>query len=144
MKWFKKRPQGVVRLQQCVLRTESLQSCPTLCNPMDCSLPGSSGHSPGRSTGVGCRARLQGIFLTQGLNLCLLHLLHWDGGFGINPGLQTCFIKSCTWRSFWPAFSSNRTGVLPSRLLVPRRMRVRMALTAHDRENLAATGIFLS
>ena len=23
---------------------ESLQSCPTLCNPMDCSLPGSSAH----------------------------------------------------------------------------------------------------
>ena len=23
---------------------KSLQSCPTLCDPMDCSLPGSSGH----------------------------------------------------------------------------------------------------
>ena len=23
---------------------KSLQSCPTLCNPMDCSLPGSSAH----------------------------------------------------------------------------------------------------
>ena len=23
---------------------KSLQSCPTLCNPMDCSLPGSSVH----------------------------------------------------------------------------------------------------
>ena len=32
------------------------QSCPTLCNPMDCSLPGSSvhGYSPGKNTGVGC------------------------------------------------------------------------------------------
>ena len=30
-------------------------SCPTLCDPMDCSLPGSSVHgdSPGKSTGVG-------------------------------------------------------------------------------------------
>ena len=33
------------------------QSCPTLCNPMDCSLPGSS---PGKNTGVGCHALLQG------------------------------------------------------------------------------------
>ena len=27
--------------------------------------------------GVGCSFLLQGIFLTQRLNLCLLHLLHW-------------------------------------------------------------------
>ena len=29
--------------------------------------------SPGNSTGEGCRFLLQGIFLTQGLNPCLLH-----------------------------------------------------------------------
>ena len=28
----------------CVLCAKSLQSCPTLCNPMDCRLPGSSVH----------------------------------------------------------------------------------------------------
>ena len=32
--------------------------------------------SPGKNTGVGCHARLQGIFPTQGWNLCLLRLLH--------------------------------------------------------------------
>ena len=44
------------------------QSCPTLCNPMDCFLPDSSVHevSPGKNTGVGCLALLQGIFPTQG------------------------------------------------------------------------------
>ena len=43
------------------------QSCLTLYNPMDCSLPGSSVHgdSPGKDTGVGCHALFQGIFLTQ-------------------------------------------------------------------------------
>ena len=48
-----------------------LQSCPILCNPMDCRPPGSSVHedSPGKNTGVGCHALLQGIFLTQGSNL---------------------------------------------------------------------------
>ena len=45
------------------------QSCLTLCDPMDCGLSGSSVNSPGKNTGVG----LQGIFLTQGLNLGLLH-----------------------------------------------------------------------
>ena len=33
--------------------------------------------SPGKNTGVGCHFLLQGIFLTQGLNPGLLHLLHW-------------------------------------------------------------------
>ena len=32
--------------------------------------------SPGKNTGVGCHALLQGIFLTQGLKLSLLQLLH--------------------------------------------------------------------
>ena len=34
--------------------------------------------SAGKKTGVGCSAILQGIFLTQGLNPCLLCLLHWQ------------------------------------------------------------------
>ena len=32
----------------------------------------------GKNTGVGCHSFLQRIFLTQGLNLCLLHRLHWQ------------------------------------------------------------------
>ena len=63
----------------CKMCARSLQSCPTLCDPMDCSLPGSSVHrdSPGKNTGVGCYALLQKIFPTQGSNPCLLCLLHW-------------------------------------------------------------------
>ena len=40
------------------------QSCPTLCEPMDCSPPGSSihGDSSGKNTGVGCHALHQGTF----------------------------------------------------------------------------------
>ena len=46
---------------------------------MDCSQPGSSGpwDFPGKTTGLGCHFLLQG-FLTQGSNLSLLHLLHWQ------------------------------------------------------------------
>ena len=36
--------------------------------------------SPGKNTGVGCQALLQGIFPMQGSNLHLLHLLHWQVG----------------------------------------------------------------
>ena len=54
----------------CVVLCLAAQSCPTLCNPMDCSPSGSSihGHSPGKNTGVGCHA------------LCM----------SMNPGLQHC------------------------------------------------------
>ena len=56
----------------CVLVT---QSCPTLCNTMDCSPPGSSVHgdSPGKNTGVGCHFLLQRIISTQESNWGLLH-----------------------------------------------------------------------
>ena len=44
--------------------SEVTQSCPTLCDPTDCSLPGFSIHGifPGKNTGVGCHFLLQGIF----------------------------------------------------------------------------------
>ena len=47
------------------------QLCLTLCDHM--SPPGSSVHgdSPGKNTGIGCHALLQGIFPTQRLNPCL-------------------------------------------------------------------------
>ena len=52
------------------------QLCPTVCDSMDCSPPGSSVHgdSPGKNTGMGCHALLQEIFPTQ----------------ESNPGLQHC------------------------------------------------------
>ena len=42
-------------------RAKSLQSCMTLCDPMDCSPSGSSAHgdSPGKNIGVGCHALLR-------------------------------------------------------------------------------------
>ena len=68
--WVKSR-----NLKTSVVPCLVTQSCSTLCNPMDCSPPGSSihGDSPGKTTGVGCHALLQGIFRTQGSNLGLLH-----------------------------------------------------------------------
>ena len=36
--------------------------------------------SPSKNTRVGYHFLLQGTFPTQGLNLCLLHLLHWQVG----------------------------------------------------------------
>ena len=62
------------KLMMCVLVT---QSCPSLCNLMDYSPPGCSVHGVLQAKmAVGCHSLLQGIFPTQGLNSCLLKLLH--------------------------------------------------------------------
>ena len=52
--------------------SEVTQSFLTLCDPMDCSLPGSSIHGVFQA-GMGCHFLLQGIFLTQGSSPSLLH-----------------------------------------------------------------------
>ena len=55
-----------------------LQSRLTLCDPVDHSLLLRPRDSPGKNTGVGCHYLLHRIFLTQGSNMRLLRLLHWQ------------------------------------------------------------------
>ena len=57
------------RVCACVLCLVA-QLCPSLCYPMDCSLPGSPVHGDclGENTGMGYHALLQGIFPSQGSN----------------------------------------------------------------------------
>ena len=75
--WKVKRTLILITSYRVYVHAKSLQSFPTLCNPMDYSPPGSSLlRSLGKNTGVGCYALLQGIFLTQGSNPHLLHLLN--------------------------------------------------------------------
>ena len=80
-------------LLQCMkVKSESevTQSCPTLSDPMDCSLPGSSarGIFPGKSTGVGCHCLLSHVqfFVTPWTIACQPPLSmgfsrqeHWSG-----------------------------------------------------------------
>ena len=58
---------GLCSMGMCVLKLY-----PTLLDPLDCNPPAPLDF-PGRDTAVGCHFLLQGIFLTQGSNLCLLH-----------------------------------------------------------------------
>ena len=60
---------------------KSLQSCPTLCDPvrprgLQPTRLLRPWDFPGKSTGVGCNFLLQRLFLTQELNLGLLHWRH--------------------------------------------------------------------
>ena len=60
---------------------KSLQSCLTLCDPVDCDLPGSS---PGKNSGVGCH------FLSQ----CQLYL-------NLNTISQLCSLKRLSTLKAW-------------------------------------------
>ena len=67
--------QRMFKLPHCAVLCVVPQSCPTLCDLMDYSPPGTSVHgdSPGKNTGVGCHSLLQWIFPTQGSNPVLWH-----------------------------------------------------------------------
>ena len=53
----------------CCAYQSATKSCPTLCNPMDSIPPSSSVHedSPGKNTGMGCHALLQGNLPNPGI-----------------------------------------------------------------------------
>ena len=100
------------------------QSCPTLCNPMDCSLPGSSPWDfPGKRIGVGYHFLLQEIFQTKGSNPGLCHcrqtlyrLSHQGSPGNVNTtvinqscrvagmaGNTPCIYHIQIWLSYWTA-----------------------------------------
>ena len=54
-------------LHACTIISDSAKSWTVACQDF-----------PGRNTGVGCHVLLGGIFLTQGSDVYLLHLLHWQ------------------------------------------------------------------
>ena len=121
------------QLTGCAAAAKSLQSCPTLCDPIDGSPPGSPvpGILQARTLewvaisfswqGVGyenlfnnlirIHSLLQGIFLTQGLNLGFLHcrqILYRLSHQG-SPRILEWVAFSFSRGSFW---SRNQTGVL--------------------------------
>ena len=64
----------------CACVRSAAELCPTLCDPMDCSPPGSFIAEIFRARILGwvTNSFSRGIFQTQGLNPSLLHLLHWQ------------------------------------------------------------------
>ena len=111
------------------------QSCLTLCNPMDCSLSGSSVHGIFQAKILEWARHLlfQGIFPTQGLNLRFLCLLNWQADslplshLG-NPGKESgekaggskvLYPRSVSqpWHLKAPSVKWANNGVKPHRLL---------------------------
>ena len=81
-----------------------VQSCLTLWDPVDYSLPGSfvRGIFPGKHIGVGCHFLVQGIFLSRGSNLRFVCLLHWQASSlpRVSPGVLP-FLKIFFWSFLW-------------------------------------------
>ena len=87
--WEQRRKTGGRRTKLSFARmcAKSLQWCPTLCNAMDCSPPGSSAHrdSPDKNTGVGCPP--PGDLPNPGIEPMFL----------ISPALASRFFTTTTW-----------------------------------------------
>ena len=83
--------------------SEVTQSCPTLCDFIDCSLPGSSVHedSLGKNTGVGCHA-LQGNLPNPGIKP-RSPALQADSLLSEPPGkpIALALIKNCSTIQLW-------------------------------------------
>ena len=75
------RQSGRATLETVCVRAESLQSCSTLFDPVDCNVPGFSVRGILRHVHCsGLHSLLQGTFPTQGSNLHLLCFLCWQVG----------------------------------------------------------------
>ena len=70
----------VLRVAFMFYESEVAQPCPTLCDPLDCSLPGFSVHGilQARKLEWVAIPFSRGSSLTQGSKVRLLHLLHWQ------------------------------------------------------------------
>ena len=64
---------------------------------------------PGKNIGVGCHSLLQGIFLTQGSNLHLLGLLHWqEGSLPLAPAVSSIWKRK--WSKLFPSYHLGLQG----------------------------------
>ena len=99
-----------------------IQSFLILCDPMDCSMTGSSVHgdSSGKNTEVGSHALLQGIYPTQGSNWGLLncrqilYLLSHQGSPRILEWVAYPFSRGSSWLRNWTGVSCIASGFFTS------------------------------
>ena len=121
------------------------QSCPTLCTPMDWGLPGCSVYEifQARILEWVAISFYGGIFPTEGSNLHLLSLLHWqanslalshlESGVGSGNPLQYSCLENFMYRgAWWTAVH----GVTKSRTWLSSRAHTVHAWEAHKIEYL--------
>ena len=115
--WHLEKSDHVTNPVLCWMLYLVAQLCLTLCNPMDCSLLGSSdlGDSPDKNTGVACHTLLQGIFSTQGSNPGLPHCMDSlpTESPGNPPLASCCTLPWFRWRLPCLALSQTETPHWP-------------------------------
>ena len=99
---------------------KSFQLCPTFCDPTDYSLPGSSVHEilQARILEWVTISSSRGIFLTQGSNQSLLHILHrqvgslplWSPG-KLNDGICCCCSVTQSCPTLWDPMDCSTPGL---------------------------------
>ena len=97
------------------------QSCPILCDPLDCSPPGSSVHGIFQARKeVGSHSLLQGIFPTQRSNFCLLHYrwITYPLSYQGSP-THTCIKTSTVWYSKVHKSTTNCRGCMHVTMYTP-------------------------
>ena len=92
LRWLQGTPRHCISITKDNLSLSCESSlCPALCDPLDCSPPDSRPWDfSGKTSGVGCRFLLQGVFLTLESSLHLLHhrhILHLLSHLGSPPYL---------------------------------------------------------
>ena len=127
----------------CAMLCLLAQSCPTLCDPVDCSSPGSSVHgdSPGKNTGVGCHAFLQGIVPSQGSNpdrphcRWILYRLSHQG----SPRAHVLVIYTLYY-DYVSITNPNKKGQTPEHLLLRLSVRLGFPGGSDDKESACSVG----
>ena len=93
-------------------------------------------NSPGKNTGVGNHALIQGIFLTWGLKLCLLHLLQKQV-----DSLPLSHRGSPRWDSNthqrWPVCLASLVSTVSSRKCWPRGISRYLGLLYYSKQQVA-------
>ena len=88
---------SVLLLFSAAAAAKSLQSCPTLCNHIDISLPGSPHpwDSPGKNTGVGCHFLLQCVKV-RSLSRVWLLATPWTAAYQAPPSMGFSRQEDCS------------------------------------------------
>ena len=98
---------------------------------------------PGKNTGLGCHSLLQGIFLTQGSNPCLWHLLHWQVSSSplrhLESPTELYLLRTGEWSPYLENCPRNRTW---SVLYEPEFETAFFCFPPHSHPHLCVSDVF--
>ena len=116
MWWLERKAWDLCALMLEAVLTESVQfssvtqSCPTLCDPMDCSMPGFPSPTPSPTLSLLKLMSIESVLPSNHLTLCHPLLLLPP----IPPSIRV-FLNESTLRMRWPKYWSFSFSIIPSK-----------------------------